>query len=179
LQLFPSHDLAGVRYLVERLEPTSDVGQLPFTHNISNYREVYVEVIANANQVGATLDLEVRQSGGTWRTIARSAESTGLPETTISALFMVANVNNTDGSNVRRGHCLASSAGGGAAFDRSNNTALLSNEAVHYSGYTSYNENIAQVRINCSLGNITGGTADQRAIASLYVVDEPTRETSI
>lgn len=168
-QTIAATTLYGWQYL-EKQEPTSDVSTITFATDISAYKMIRVELLAQMVSNTAYAQLQYSPDGATWRTIALSGpavQANGL----VSYVVEVLNVNNADGTDLRHAICIHT-APKNASLDRSSNatnTFALGNDGQNGTGgYTSYAESFAFVRLTANTGNFEGSTADQRTIAKLY-----------
>lgn len=149
--------------LLETLEQSADGTTMTFTTDIANYSAVRVAFLGELSSNGDTIDVQIRVTAGTWRTVFTS-DATTATNSTLMADVTVFNIDNGDGTNVRRAFGI--SAGSAAGLDRSAATAIIGSGGVGV-GYSSHTETINSIRI---LGSnpIKGTTADERAIAQLW-----------
>lgn len=152
---------------LEAQQPLSDVSAITFATDISAYSRIMVEFVGQLSDSGASVDLQIRTTAGTWRTLASSV-STNSTSQTILARFEGGNINNADGSNLRRG--VGHSGRINATLDRSANTAVATSATgTLILGYSSHTETINEIRLLLSgTGTIEGSNADQRAVAILH-----------
>lgn len=152
---------------IDTQQPTTDVTAITFTGDVSTYKGIIVDFVGQISDNGASVNLQIRTAAGTWRTVAQSMATAGATSI-IWARFECLNINNAEGSNIRR----ASVIGGRiiAALDRSDATQLA-NSNGGIPGHSSFTETINEVRLLLNgTGTIEGSTADQRAVATLYGV---------
>ena len=156
--------VGGGGTVIDHIEPTSDVSTLTFTGlNAEGFDTLRLSGVAQFTSGNDTLTVEVRSSGGTWRTLAAAPSVTGsgndvvVVEATISG-FMQADANLT--------WCCLRTTDLGTNLDRSNNT-LDGGETTSSSGYMSYGATLDEVRLSISDGNFEGSNADQRSFIQL------------
>jgi hypothetical protein len=157
--------LGGRKILLETIQPPVDTTAVTFLTNISGYRDIEVEFFltktgANTNPAA----VEIRTTAGSWRTMGNAGS--GSSSRSIAGAFLIQNIDNGDGTNLRisRGTWSESAIG---LLDRSNlNTSWNSVIATDGFRYSSFTETINEVRVTCT--TIEGDTADARGVFKLY-----------
>jgi hypothetical protein len=146
--------------LVASNQPVADVASVEFT-GLSSYSIVRI-VYALQLVSTATLNIEARVSGGTWRSITGPSITAGQAAIGYGEFVGFGSTNDVKVFNALCGTL-------GASIDSSdamNSTSGLTN--TPYTAAPSWNESWDEIRIIASTGNIEGSAADDRGYVYVY-----------
>lgn len=156
--------------LLETQEPTSDVSSITFATVVSAYKSLRVEVFAEMTSNGAYAQLQYSPDGSTWRTLALGSLATQAAGVTVNC-WDIMNVDDADGTHLRVAHNVHT-ASKTANIDRSSASTNFNAAGIDAQagtgGYTSYDEDMAYIRIAANTGNMEGSTGDRRSVFRLY-----------
>ena len=142
-------------------EPVTDVTAVIET-GLSAFRDVTVTFAVQLNTSGANLRIEARVSAGTWRRIANFTGA-GSPSTFYGECT-IRNFGRSNNMKIISGSYKQASA---QNIDRSDQ--LREADQDHgVGGYSSYNEQWDEIKLEAQTGNIEGSTSDQRAYIAWY-----------
>jgi hypothetical protein len=170
--------IAGVPYLDERQEPTSDVAAITFSTDITGKAAVIVKAWGGISNMGFEFNVDVSDGAAAWRTMARYDDNTTSTDDSFNLGVYIDNIDNNDGTGVVRAYILHAGVVS-LAFDRSAANIGIpfgipgTDTITNY--YSSHSETIDQVRFSTS-GTFEGSTADKRTIAELWTIDRATRD---
>jgi len=145
-------------------EPTSDVASIIVT-GLSGYRKVRMTWLAGCTTSGSSNPIQVfvRAAAGTWRVMGQGYASFG--SDSLLGTVIIDNFDNSQGGNLRIAAGFEGQPNNAiGVIDRSSNSTYLSNTGFkNILGYSSYTETLDEVKIQFTVGNIQGATADKRS----------------
>lgn len=154
-------DAGGGWEVVSAQTPTSDVSNVSWT-GLSGYKALRVTFICQITSGSGRMQLQVRPTGGTWRTLAFS-DSQGNAAGWMTGDYGVYNIDGATGLSLV--FAVGNSAGhDGASLDNTESTDLEESGGQVSGGYTSYSGAIDELRLDPNSGSIEGSTAAQRGV---------------
>ncbi len=144
---------------IDRQEPTSNVNNVTFT-GLGSYKTIRITWAASLSTgaLGNGVDIQVRPTAGTWRTIGRA----DMDDNTGRSHHGITTISNNGGSE-KLIICNGTSTIGAQIMDRSNATQSRESGIIH-GGYSTHDTTIDEARLDPSTGQWEGTTADRRGV---------------
>lgn len=172
---------AGGLLLLDSQEPLTDTSTVTFDPtDLSGYNLLIVFASYQGSSNGS-LDVDVRPTSGTWRTVSRAGNAAGV-NTRRNEIHFIGNANNHGGGAAGNGNIVfgigivgSDASGTGMSRTDSQRDSAGSTANVSGQGLHTFADAVDEIRVT-SPGTISGTTEDDRGMFLLYGVRSGTIE---